>query len=329
MNLNHKALFWWSVLLVMAIVLGSGLVASAQNVMVIKAAHSMPVTYHYHDGMLKFAEEVERLSNGSMKVEVYPAAQLGEERVTMEALKMGAIPVVLTGITDIYAPRTGIFALPFIFRDSDHADRVLNGPIGQEIYSDLMVHNMRVISVWDNGFRQITNNRRPINSVEDMKGLKIRVPESPVWIATMRAFGATPTSMPFAETATAIAQGLVDGQENSLLHILANKTYEIQDHLAVVNYMYGPAPLLVNEPWFKRLTDEQREIILSAAATANAHMRAVAKQREQEALRIFEEAGLTITYPDLSGFREIAKKVYNQFDDQFGADMIQRILDSE
>jgi len=328
MNLNRRARFWWSVLLIMAITLGLGLVASAKE-MVIKAAHSMPVTYHYHDGMLKFAEEVERLSNGTMKVEVYPAAQLGEERVTMEALKMGAIPVVLTGITDIYAPRTGVFALPYVFRDSDHADRVLNGPIGQEVYSDLMVHNMRVISVWDNGFRQITNNRREINSVEDMKGLKIRVPESPVWISTMRAFGATPTSMPFAETATAIAQGLVDGQENSILHILANKTYEIQDHIAIVNYMYGAAPLLVNEPWFRRLTDEQREIILQAAATANAHMRAVAKEREQEALRIFEEAGLTVTYPDLSGFREAAKKVHDQFSDQFGADLIQRILDSE
>lgn len=301
----------------------------ATKPLVIKVAHSMPTSYHYHDGMLKFKEIVQELSAGKMKVEIYPAAQLGEERVTMEQLKMGVIPMVLTGISDIYAPRTGVFILPFLFKDSDHADRVLNGPVGLSVYDDLQKHNMKVISVWENGFRQITNNRRPINTVEDMAGLKIRVPESPVWIATMKALGGNPTPMPFAEVTTALAQGLIDGQENALLHIKANKTHEVQKHLAIVNYMYGPAPLLVNINWFNNLTKEQRDILLKAAEEGNKHMRQVVKEREKEAILFFQEEGLTVTYPDLGGFREAVKDVYKQFSGKFGADLIEAIMNIE
>jgi tripartite ATP-independent transporter DctP family solute receptor len=301
-------------------------VYAAPKQIIIKAAHSMPTTYHYHDGMVRFAAVVKKLSKGSMKVEIYPAGQLGEERVTMEQLKMGAIPIVLTGISDVYAPRTGVFILPFLFKDSAHTDRVLNGPIGREVYGDLLKHNMKMLSVWENGFRQISNNRRPINSVEDMKGLKIRVPESPVWMSTMKALGANPIPMPFAETATALAQGLVDGQENALLHMLANKTYEVQKYIAVVNYMYGPAPLLVNVQWFNSLTKSQQKILLKAAKEGNKHMRAVCQQREKEAITLFKKAGIGITYPDLKGFRERAQKVHEEFADKFGAKLIKRII---
>jgi tripartite ATP-independent transporter DctP family solute receptor len=312
--------------LILLFAIASFSVCAAPKQIVIKAAHSMPTTYHYHDGMVRFAQVVEKLSKGSMKVEIYPAGQLGEERVTMEQLKMGAIPIVLTGISDVYAPRTGVFILPFLFKDSAHTDRVLNGPIGQEVYGDLLKHNMKMLSVWENGFRQISNNRRPINSVEDLKGLKIRVPESPVWLSTMKAFNANPIPMPFAETATALAQGLVDGQENALLHMLANKTYEVQKYIAVVNYMYGPAPLLANVQWFNSLTKRQQKILLKAADEGNKHMRAVCRQREKDAIALFKKAGIGITYPDLKGFREKAKQVHEEFADKFGAKLIKKII---
>lgn len=312
--------------MVLFLIAGIAFAQRAGKVMVIKAAHSMPTTYHYHDGMLKFAEEVAKRSNGTMKIEIYPAAQLGEERVTMEQLKLGAIPIVLTGISDSYAPRTGVFGLPFLFRDSAHADKVLNGPIGQKIYKDLEANNMKVLSVWENGFRQITNNKRPINSVADLQGLKIRVPESPVWIETMKAFGATPTPMPFAETATAIIQGLVDGQENAILHILANKTYEVQKYLAIVNYMYGPAPLLACKSWFDKLTPEQQSILIDSAAVANTYMRNVAAKNEAGALAVFEKAGLTITRPSQDSFRAKVEPLYaTTFADKYGKVLLDEI----
>ncbi len=301
-------------------------VAFAQKVMVIKAAHSMPTTYHYHDGMIKFAEEVAKRSNGTMKIEIYPAAQLGEERVTMEQCKIGAIPIVLTGISDSYAPRTGVFGLPFLFRDSDHANKVLNGPIGQEVYKDLEANNLRLLSVWENGFRQISNSKRPINKVDDLVGLKIRTPESPVWIDTIKAFGAIPTPMPFAETATAIIQGLVDGQENAILHMLANKTYEIQKYIAIVNYMYGPAPLLACKTWFDKLTAEQQKILLESASIANTYMRSVAAKNEASALEIFKKAGNIITTPSPDSFKAKVEPLYSTtFAEKYGKDLIDRI----
>ena len=314
-------------LLVAGQVFAGGQSDSGEKQMVVKAAHSMPTSYHYHDGMVKFAEETEKRTNGKIKVEVYPAAQLGEERVTMEQLKLGAIPIVLTGISDAYAPRTGVFYLPFLFKDSEHADRVLNGPVGMEVFKDLeKEHNMVTLSIWENGFRQISNNKRPINTVADMQGLKLRTPEAPVYMETAKSFGASPTPMPFAETATALIQGLVDGQENALLHILANKTYEVQKHIAVVNYMYGLAPLLTNKQWLEALPQDEQKALRDAAAVANTHMRAVAKTRDGEAIKQFEAAGLTITRPDTSSFRAKVEPLYDTiFAQMYGKDLLDKI----
>ena len=300
------------------------------GVLVIKAAHSMPTTYHYHDGMVAFADKAAELSGGKIKIEVYPAAQLGEEVSTMEQCKMGAIPIVLTGVFDSYVPKAGVFILPFLFDNSAHTDAVLNGPIGQKVFAGFEDHNMKVISVWENGFRQITNNVRPINSVADMKGLKLRTPQSPVWMRTMEAFGVTPTPMPFAEVSTAIVQGLVDGQENPLLHIKANKTYEVQKHLAVVDYMYGPAPLLVNKPWFDKLSAENQDIIMKAAAYGNKVMREVAAERNQGAIDFFKSEGLQVTYPDKEGFRALVTDLYNgEWADKFGKDLLTEIQNAK
>jgi TRAP-type transport system periplasmic protein len=294
--------------------------------LVLKAAHSMPTTYHYHDGMTKFADEAARLSNGKIKIEIFPAAQLGEEVATMEQCKIGAIPIVLTGVSDSYVPKTGAFILPFLFANGEHADKVLNGPIGKEVYSDFSKHNIIVLSIWENGFRQITNNKRPINSIADMPGLKIRTPQSPVYMDTMKAFGVTPTPMPFAETATAIVQGLVDGQENALLHIKANKTYEVQKYIAVVDYMYGPAPLLVNKPLFDKMSDANKKALVDAAAEANKHMRKVAADRNKEAITFFEQQGIKVTYPDKAGFLQKVQPLYEgMWAEKFGKDLLEKI----
>ena len=294
--------------------------------MVLKAAHSMPTSYHYHDGMTKFSEEAARMSNKRITIEIFPAAQLGEEVATMEQLKLGAIPIVLTGVSDSYVPLSGVFILPFLFDSGAHADKVLNGPIGKEVYADFAKHNMFVISVWENGFRQITNNRRPIRTVDDMAGLKIRTPQSPVWMDTMKSFGTTPTPMPFAETATAIVQGLVDGQENALLHIFANKTYEVQKHLAVIDYMYGPAPLLVNKPWFDKLSSADQKILTDAAAAGNKHMRQVSADRNKDAIAFFEKQGLTVTFPEKGGFLQKVKPLFEGvWTEKFGKDLLEKI----
>ncbi len=321
-----------SILMILALVVSFGFAQGQgeSDVLELRAAHSMPTSYHYHDGMVKFAEEAARLSDGKIQIEVFPAAQLGEEVSTMEQLKQGAIDVVLTGVSDSFVPATGVFILPFLFEDGAAADAVLNGPIGQEVYSGFSKHNMKVLSVWENGFRQITNNIRPINKVEDIEGLKIRTPQSPVWMSTMKALGGSPTPMPFAEVATAVVQGLVDGQENAILHIKANKTYEIQKHIAVVNYMYGPAPLLINLDLFNGLSKENQDILLQAAEVANKHMRAVAADREQDALEFFKSEGLTVTYPDLSGFRARVQPLYKgEWAEKFGADLLESIADAQ
>ncbi len=321
-----------SILMILALVVSFAFAQGQgeSDVIKLRAAHSMPTSYHYHDGMVKFAEEAARLSDGRIQIEVFPAAQLGEEVSTMEQCKQGAIDIVLTGVSDSFVPETGVFILPFLFKDGAAADKVLNGPIGQEVYSGFSDHNMKVLSVWENGFRQITNNIRPINKVEDLQGLKIRTPQSPVWMSTMKALGGSPTPMPFAEVATAVVQGLVDGQENAILHIKANKTYEIQKHLAVVSYMYGAAPLLINEDVFNGLSKEDQDILLQAAEVANKHMRAVAAAAEADALEFFKSEGLTITYPDLSGFKARVQPLYEgEWADKFGADLLKAIADAQ
>jgi tripartite ATP-independent transporter DctP family solute receptor len=311
-------------------VLFTEVAAQGQEVMVINAAHSMPTTYHYHDGFLKMAEEVYERSNGRMQIKIFPAAQLGEEVSTVEQCSMGAIDIVLTGHVFNYVPKTAVFYLPFMLDDPDKADRVVNGPIGKKVFSEVESHNMKVISVWHNGIQQFTNNKWPINSVEDMVGLKMRAPEMRSYLQALQAFGATATPMPFAETITSIVQGMVDGQGNALLHIIANKTYEVQDYIAMANWMYGAAPLLVNLTWFDSLSDEDQQIIIDSAGIANTYMRAVAAEREKEAIDYLIEQGLQVTYPDVDSFKEKLVDLYEgEWADVYGADIIKAIQDTE
>ncbi|MDI6600759.1 MAG: DctP family TRAP transporter solute-binding subunit [Thermoanaerobacteraceae bacterium] len=218
---------------------------------IIKFAHNGPnISEHLMNvAANKFKELVEKNSNGQLKVEIYPAGQLGDARTIVEGIQMGTIEMgdVENGPMGRFAPAAMLWDLPYLFRDIDHAYKVLDGPVGDKIKEMYLNKGIRVLAFNDGGFRYFTNNKRPITKPDDMKGLKIRVMESEVMINTINAFGASTISMAFGEVYTALQQGTVDGQENPLDLIDSQKFYKAQKYLSLSKHFYYPRQYIISD----------------------------------------------------------------------------------
>ncbi len=297
----------------------------------INVGHVLAPEHPYHKGLLKFAEIIEEKTDGKYKVKVFPSGQLGGERDMVEGMQLGTMHGALIGGTlGIIEPKFLVTDLPFIFRDREHAYKVLDGEIGQELLSLLDKHKLVGISFWENGFRQITNSKRPIKTPQDLKGLKIRTPENDVQIAAIRAMGANPTPMAFPELFTALEQKVVDGQENSLSIIASSRFDEVQEYCTIINYMYQPATLVFSKSFFDGLPADVQQIIKDAAKEAQQYERRLIQEEDQKLIKELQEKGMKINIiEDVSAFRELVKPVYDQFADKIGQDLIDRIQNTK
>jgi len=212
-----------SIIISISLILSAGWAGSSwaqEKPLSLKLGHAVAPVHPYHLGAVKFSELVAQRTGGKVKIDVYPSTQLGNERDMVEGLQLGTIDLVVTSTGPVggFVPKMFVVDLPFLFRDRDHAYKVLDGPIGRDLLSALSAKSIRGLAFWENGFRQITNNLRPIEKPTDLKGVKIRTMENKVHLAAFRAFGASPTPMAWSEVYTALQQRTIDGQENHRHH---------------------------------------------------------------------------------------------------------------
>ncbi|MET3506543.1 TRAP transporter substrate-binding protein [Halalkalibacter oceani] len=297
---------------------------------IISLGHINPETEdaQFHQGILKFVEIVDEKTNGSVKFDIHPGGELGGEREMIEATQLGTLDMVVTsnGPLGNFADKTFAFDFPFLFRDRDHAYKVLDGEIGDEINEQIEETGVYNLAWWETGYRQISNNKQPITKPEDLKGLKIRTMENPIHLSTFEAYGASPTPMAFTELYTGLEQGVVDGQENPFTVIVPNKLQEVQKYLTVSNHFYTPGAVLINQAKFDGLSPELQQIIQDAAIEARDYEREFIQQLDAKLIQVMEESGTEVTDQfDFDAFFEASQGVYEQYADQYG-ELLDKIL---
>lgn len=279
---------------------------------VLKLGTSTQPSHIYNQAAEYFGDIVAEESGGEIEVQVFPAAQLGSERDMVEGLQLGSLEMTLTstGPMGNFVPQVKLFNMPFLFKDRESCYSVLDGEIGQGIADKFVKVGIRSLGWYENGFRNITNSKRPINAPADMEGLKIRVMEDDVFILTMKALGASPTPMAFGELYTALEQGVVDAQENPLAVIHSSRFFEVQEYLAMTGHFYSPAVMLISEITWQTLSPEHQKIIADAAAKAKVYEREISLKADQELEQALAEEGMTVTHPDKAPFIKAVAPVY-------------------
>lgn len=297
----------------------SGTASSDYKSMTIKVGGTVPENHPITKAQYKFEEIVEKESGGAIQVEVYPNAQLGTGREMVENVKMGNIQMGETTIAP-FSSWTGefsLFALPFLFDSREHAFRVADSDLGKQMADNVAeITGVRVIGFWENGIRQLTNATKPVRSPEDMKGLKIRVMENPLYLNLFKAMGANPMPMAFGELYTALQQKTIDGQDNPYAITATNKFYEIQPYMTELGHVFDFTGFLINEEFYKGLGEKEKALIDKAAAEATAYQRAEAVKYEAEAKKTVEAAGTKIevlTPEEREAFRKASASVYDWF----------------
>ena len=299
------------------------------KVKTIRVSHTLAPESHYHQGLLQWKKLVEERTSGSVKIEVFHSAQLGSERDVVEGVSLGTIEATLssTGPLPNFTNAFMVFDLPFIVQDRQKAYRWMDGPEGQKILASLEPSNIKALGIWENGFRNLTNSRRSVNSPADMDGLKIRLMENPIHVATFETLGARAVPMPFGELFTALQQGTVDGQENPLVIIDTSKFYEVQDHLSLTGHFYSPAVLMVNlDFWNNTLTADEREIVAKAEKEARQWERDFSIKGEKELRTKLENAGMMVYDQDVAIWFDAVQPVYDQFSDKVDQAMVRSFI---
>ena len=312
----HTQLVRTIVALLAVIALAAPSTALAQHTLRIGLVHTP--AHSYYETFQFFKENVEARTDGRITVQIIHSGQLGGEREMQEMVSLGTLEMSLTGVIVVYEPMFAIFELPFLYTDRDHVRRVIGAGIIQQAAESLLAHDLRLVSMVENGFRNITNSARPIEGPGDVAGLTIRTPENAAQVETFRALGAVVTPMAFTELYGALQQGVVDGQENPLQNIMSGRLYEVQQHLAITGHIYNLAYIVASEAFLNRLSDEDRMIVLEEALAMSDFQLDLAEAQEDELLVELVEFGMEVTYPDQEDFREATAGVYDIFFDRFG-----------
>src|SRR5882724_8906681 len=225
---------------------------------------------HYGVAIDTFAREVEKRTGGRYKVQTFYAGALDAERESIEGLQLGTLDLTMTSTGPVpnFVPEVAILDIPFLFRDYGHARAVLDGPIGQDMLKKFDAKGITALAWGENGFRHMTNNKRPVNTPDDLKGLKMRTMENPIHIEAYRQFGILPTPMAFTEVFPALQQGTVDGQENPLSVITAAKLDQVQKYLTLTGHVYSPAVFLMNKAQWEKLSEADKHAFLDATKEA-------------------------------------------------------------
>jgi tripartite ATP-independent transporter DctP family solute receptor len=295
-----------------------------------KFAHSGSLEHQYQIGAEQFKKLVEEKSGGEMKVNIFPQAQLGGERDLAEGVRMGTIEMssVAAGNMAGFVPELQVFGVPFLFQTREQVYSVLDGPVGKDLADIMLGKGFVNLSIWEVGFRNITNNIRPVKTPDDMKGLKIRVQESKIWIEFMKSLGAVATPIPFGELYTALQQKVVDGQENPVATIYSMKFYEVQKYLSLTGHTYEPALVVANPKWFNGLDPKHQAILKEAAMEAAVFQRQKLAELDRERFDVIRKAGVEVEEnPDKAAFAKATEDLHKVLADSVPEALVQKIKD--
>ena len=308
----------------------AGLHGAAHAQTTLKIGYATTQQSHYGVGSSAFCDEVEKGTQGRYKCQHFPSSALGGEREMIEAVQIGTLDLVntSTGPVGNFVPEVKIVDIPFLFRDYDHARRVLDGPIGQEILTKFPSKGLVALAWTENGFRHMTNSKRPIVKPDDAKGLKMRTMENKVHMDGYRAFGIQPTPMAFPEVYGALQQGVVDGQENPIPVILSSRFAQVQKHLSLTGHVYSPALLMTSPRLWNKLSDADKKVFLEAGKKAAEAQRKKVNDDEANGIAQLEKDGMTVVRQvDGQAFRDALKSVYASYSKEFGEANIRRIVE--
>jgi len=247
-------------------------------------------------GAKRLAEVVAQKSGGKLTLKLFPSGTLGGEAVVASSMQGGTIemsmmgPGLLTGVDRAF----GVFDTPFLFDSFKEVDGALDGPIGSKLLDKLPVKGLVGLSYWDHGFRILTNSRRPINKLEDVQGLKIRVQQIAVFIDAFNALGANAVPMPFTELYTALETKAVDGQENPFVSAEVTKFYEVQKYASATRHAYSPLLVLVSKKFWDQLSEAERKILSEAANEVKPYQRQVSREMDAKAVETLKGKGMAI-----------------------------------
>lgn len=284
----------------------------------IKLSHVVNEKDGFHIAALKFKELVETQSDYT--IEIHPNAELGDERTLLEGMQFGTIDmgVITNGPVSNFSPEIAVLELPFLFSTNEEAYKVMDGPIGQELLDNLSNVGLKGLAYAERGFRNLTNSKREVLSPADMKGLKIRVMENPVYIDTFKSLGANAVPMAWTEALTAMQQGTIDGQENPVNVIYSFKLAETQKFMSFTRHTYAPAIFVMSQSLFESFDDETQKLFEESAQTAAVHERNWNMEKESEQLAAIKDLGMKVSEPDLGPFQEAVSPVYTKYGKKFG-----------
>ena len=312
-------------------VLGFAAAVQADDPIIIKFSHVVTPETPKGKASLRFKQLVEERTHGHVKVEVYPNSQLYKDREEIEALQLGAVQMLAPSLAK-FGPlgvrEFEVYDLPYMFPNKETLYRVMDGEVGQGLLKKLEPKGVIGLAYWDNGFKQMSANR-PLKTVDDFRGLKMRIQSSKVLEAQMRALGANPQVMAFSEVYTALQQGVVDGTENPVSNLYTQKMYEVQKYLTISDHGYLGYAVITNKKFWEGLPADIRAILDQAMKEATQYEREIAKKENDDALAAVRAAKTTEIYilpdKDRLAWQKALLPVHTQFENTIGKDLVYAI----
>lgn len=282
--------------------------------LVVSKDHSLGI------GLTHFAQCVAQKSGGKLKVQTFFDGSLGGDAAVLNQLRTGSVDILVTATSYLVtvAPAAGVFDLPFLFADEKEADGVLDGKTGELVAQKVAAAGVVTLAYWENGFRNVTNSRRPIQRMEDLHSLKLRVLPTPVMISAFKALGAFAVPMPFPELYSALETKTVDGQENPTNLIESAKFYEVQKYLSITRHSYNPAAIMYSKRLFDQLPAADQGVMRDCAKASSAEQRKVSRQQVEASAARLKERGMQINTPSEAELRRMREATASVSESQWG-----------
>lgn len=318
-----------------ALAAASGAMAQDMPEMTLKFGHPYNEDHPLGRGATRFAEQVAEKTDGNITVEVFPNSTIGTSRDLVESMQIGVVDFALVPTTNVasFYPPLDIFYLPFVFRDREHAYAVADGEVGQKLYDDMLDKiGIRTLAMWESGFRTITTSDTVVDEPSDMEGIKFRVINNPLNVATFDALGANSTPMAFSEVFTGLQQGTVDGQDNPIGNVRAMGFDKVQDYITLSNHQWAGIMFLADEKMWGPLPDNVKSMFSETADEVEAWERKELNAIESQYLEEMKADGMTVTRLDseqVKAFQDAMEPVWDEWRPKLGEELIQSVVDTE
>ncbi len=323
---NKAKLLWFCVCLALVISAGCKKEDSSSAQTVLKLAHSLDITHPVHKAMVYMGERASEKSGGRIKVEIFPNEQLGNEEESIEALQLGYLAMTKTSTAPMegFVPRMKVFGIPYLFRSSEHAWKILKGPIGKELLVAGQSKGLRGLCYYDAGSRSFYT-KKEVHSPADLEGLKVRVQNSIMSMKMVEAMGGSPTPIAWGELYTSLDQGVVDAAENNPPSFRTSRHYEVCKFYTMDEHTMPPDMLVISTKVWENLSPEFKRILQEAVDESVEYQRKIWAEAVEKDMKTVQDAGVKVIYPDKKPFQDSVRSVWDEFEDTEIGELIKRI----